>query len=93
MKIDVWRAFFNDYRNLKVGLLYAKGEGPDGYTNMASDFEVVNKMHLDMLNEKVNTLFDSIKHGDEKHQTWLKEAIERHFNTTGPQPVAQGDEK
>lgn len=29
--------------------------------------------------EKIETLFDAIKHGDEKHQAWLKEAIEKHF--------------
>src|ERR1700690_3990909 len=56
MKVDVWRAFFNDYRNLKVGILYAKGDGPQGYSNMASDFEVVNKMHLDMAIEALKTI-------------------------------------
>lgn len=29
--------------------------------------------------DKVATLFDAIKHGDEAHQNWLKEAIEAHF--------------
>lgn len=29
---------------------------------------------------KVETLFDAIKHGDEDHQGWLKEAIRCHFN-------------
>jgi len=32
-----------------------------------------------MLN-KIETLFDAIKHGDEDHQGWLKEAIDAHFN-------------
>lgn len=27
----------------------------------------------------ISTLFDAIKHGDEKHQAWLKEAIDDHF--------------
>lgn len=29
--------------------------------------------------ERYDTLFDAIKHGDEKHQIWLKAAIEAHF--------------
>lgn len=29
--------------------------------------------------DKVATLFDAIKHGDEAHQTWLKNAIDAHF--------------
>jgi len=30
--------------------------------------------------EAVDTLFDAIKHGDQDHQDWLKEAIECHFS-------------
>jgi hypothetical protein len=29
---------------------------------------------------RIATLFDAIKHGDEDHQGWLKEAIRCHFN-------------
>lgn len=29
--------------------------------------------------DKIATLFDAIKHGDEAHQAWLKEAITAHF--------------
>jgi hypothetical protein len=29
--------------------------------------------------DKLATLFDAIKHGDEDHQGWLKQAIEAHF--------------
>ena len=29
--------------------------------------------------EKVDTLFDAIKHGDRAHQEWLKAAIRKHF--------------
>lgn len=29
--------------------------------------------------DKIESLFDAIKHGDEKHQTWLKETIKTHF--------------
>jgi hypothetical protein len=36
--------------------------------------------------ERITTLFDAIKHGDEKHQQWLKEAIEAHFEG---QPVPE----
>lgn len=28
---------------------------------------------------KIATLFDAIKHGDEKHQAWLRNAIDQHF--------------
>ena len=31
------------------------------------------------LKEKINALFDNIKHGDNDHQTWLKNAISEHF--------------
>lgn len=31
------------------------------------------------LEKKRDTLFDVIKHGDEKHRVWLKKAIEDHF--------------
>lgn len=27
----------------------------------------------------VDTLYDAIKHGDENHRAWLKQAIEDHF--------------
>lgn len=30
--------------------------------------------------EKVDSLFDAIKHGDENHQKWLKAEIEKHFS-------------
>jgi len=32
------------------------------------------------LNMRATTLFDAIKHGDEKHQAWLKEAIDAHLS-------------
>ena len=35
---------------------------------------------LNVMRKKVDTLFDAIKHGDDKHQRWLKNAIEDHFN-------------
>lgn len=38
------------------------------------------------LRTKIRTLFESIKHGDQKHQDWLKEAIDKHFET-GPHPA------
>lgn len=31
------------------------------------------------LRKKTKTLFDAIKHGDDKHQEWLREAINNHF--------------
>lgn len=29
--------------------------------------------------KRIETLFDAIKHGDEAHRAWLKQAIEDHF--------------
>lgn len=29
--------------------------------------------------DAVDTLFDKIKHGDQKHQDWLDQAIKEHF--------------
>jgi hypothetical protein len=34
---------------------------------------------LAALQEQVRTLFDAIKHGDEAHQAWLKQALFDHF--------------
>lgn len=34
---------------------------------------------LEQLRAKLSTLFEAIKHGDEKHQLWLKDAIEKHI--------------
>jgi len=45
---------------------------------------------IENLKWKICTLFEAIKHGDEKHQAWLKEAIATHFET-GSQP-AKGKE-
>jgi len=41
---------------------------------------------LQGLMKKRDSLFRAIKHGDKKHQVWLKKAIEKHF-TTGSQPL------
>lgn len=37
------------------------------------------RLRLMSLEARVDTLFDAIKHGDEDHQGWLKEAIDCHF--------------
>ena len=31
------------------------------------------------LTERIDTLFDAIKHGDQEHQDWLRKAIDAHF--------------
>ena len=36
--------------------------------------------HLEVVEVKINTLYDAIAHGDDKHRAWLKEAIESHFS-------------
>ncbi len=33
----------------------------------------------DFLESRIATIFEAIKHGDEKHQAWLKQKIEEHF--------------
>lgn len=66
-EIEVWRAFFNDYRDLSKGLLLKVGSEPYIYSNMASDFEVINKLHLDLANEKITQL--------QSENTHLKEQI------------------
>lgn len=34
-----------------------------------------------LLEREIGSLFDKIKHGDEEHQAWLKNAISEHFST------------
>lgn len=75
-KIDVWRAFFNDYRDLSKGLLLKVGSEPSGYSNMASDFEVINKLHLDLANEKIDQLQSENTHLKEQIKI-AKEALDK----------------
>lgn len=51
-------------------LLYLRNAVPDILALIAE---------RDRLAEARNTLFDTIKHGDQEHQAWLKCAIDRHF--------------
>ena len=46
------------------------------------DSASVGRMAGDLLwlREKTIGLWTAIKHGDEEHQQWLKEAIEAHFD-------------
>lgn len=48
-----------------------------------------SKKRETLLKETVLTLFGSIKHGDEQHQAWLKDAIDKHFNTSLEEPNAE----
>lgn len=42
----------------------------------------------------IGTLFDAIKHGDDDHKTWLKEAIDAHFaGQPVPRPRGQGNKE
>jgi hypothetical protein len=68
--VQIWRAFFSDYRDLKQGILFELGQGPEGYSNMCSDFEVVNKHHLDLANEEIKTLRSQLEVAKEKLK-WL----------------------
>lgn len=34
------------------------------------------------LQNKVDTLYDVLAHGDEAHRAWLKQTIERHFDAS-----------
>lgn len=42
--------------------------------------------------EKINSLFDAIKHGDDDHQSWLDDAIFCHFHND-PIPKKKGKEE
>lgn len=61
IKVDEWVAFFGDYRDLSTGLLYQKGKEPQAFLNIASVFEVVNKMHLDMALRDIAALETALK--------------------------------
>lgn len=41
--------------------------------------QIESKGRAEELQQRVNTLFAAISHGDEKHRAWLKQAIEDHF--------------
>lgn len=46
------------------------------------------------LQNKINSLFDVLAHGDEAHRNWLKSAIESHFSgNTMPKYEASINEK
>lgn len=52
----------------------------DNYTKPNSTTDGGNLLYaLEWLMGRVENLFETIKHGDEKHQAWLKEAIDKHF--------------
>ena len=44
------------------------------------------------MNEKINTLFDAIKHGDDEHKDWLKTAINKHFSYSETEVYGVSDE-
>lgn len=37
---------------------------------------------IERLKTKIVTLFDAIKHGDQDHQDWLFDAIQKHFGVS-----------
>jgi len=37
------------------------------------------------LSDKVDSLFDVIKHGDQDHQDWLEKKIKDHFSEEEPE--------
>ena len=44
-------------------------------------FELRSGGVKDPMYRQAATLFDAIKHGDDAHQAWLKDAIAKHFKT------------
>jgi len=48
--------------------------------NLYSSLDAFVHEQISKLNKKVETLFESIKQGDEDHQNWLQEAIKAHFD-------------
>lgn len=41
---------------------------------------------MELLQQRIDTLWDEVKHGDPDHQAWLKQAIIDHFCGKKPQP-------
>lgn len=54
----------------------------------------VKELMLEEINyfgSKIESLFDAIKHGDDEHRAWLKEAIEKHFADLPVPPARSGE--
>ena len=49
--------------------------GKDYRTGFDDGFCEADEMNED----KINALFEKIKHGDQDHQNWLRRAIDEHF--------------
>ena len=75
-----------DWLNEKVAsLTKERDEAKEALLSVVAEYseakEIIKslKSQLATANEKVEALFDKIKHGDEKHQEWLRKAIQEHF--------------
>jgi ribosomal protein L29 len=55
-------------------------------TYQAVEREQRVKRELSQAQAREASLFEAIKHGDEKHQAWLKETIDKHFAIKEAQP-------
>lgn len=55
-------------------------DGPGSNAVMALVLELDESIQRNKnLIKGIQTLYDEIKHGDEAHQSWLKDAIDKHF--------------
>ena len=72
---------------------YIKQNRPDISKELAKHFKPQDPLQGELvalqkdkaeLIEKINTLFDAIKHGDDEHKDWLKVAINKHFSIPLP---------
>ena len=54
---------------------------PMGFTpQMVSAYDWRDRSRLETLCARVDSLYDVIAHGDEKHRDWLRKAIAAHLN-------------
>lgn len=58
-------------------LLHAIRNASAGAYYVGLERNVVADIEAKLL--QIGTLYDAIKHGDEKHRSWLKQAIDNHF--------------
>ena len=77
MKVD-WKASFEAAHEENTELMNENDTLRHQKSLLANEILSQDK-ELNDLYEKVDTLFDAIKHGDEAHQAWLKDAIEKHM--------------
>lgn len=67
-----------DNTNAKANAAFIAEANPTSILALLDRISALER-ELAAAREAQRTLFDAIKHGDEKHQAWLLDAINRHF--------------